>query len=276
MDSSKKFTENELSHFLISRSSLVFHSYFDRDINQFVELLDPNFVWIGSYEFQFTKGIQEFLAITKEEQNELQAQVYDEEYHILSHDGNTWVVYGSFSASAWMDEKTFLYTKQRATYIWKWVNNDFKLLHLHCTMTRDIPLVGDFNIKDIHTCEKPDLRWYDYMLRVENERNTQRKHMTLKDNNGDIHYLLPAEILGVSISYRVATVYTASGNFFVHQTLNTIMDIFPNLMKVHKSWLVNPIYVRQVKRYQILLSNGLEVPIGKSRYNEIREQLKLK
>ena len=114
------------------------------------------------------------------------------------------------------------------------------------------------------------------MLRVENERNTQRKHMTLKDNNGDIHYLLPAEILGVSISYRVATVYTASGNFFVHQTLNTIMDIFPNLMKVHKSWLVNPIYVRQVKRYQILLSNGLEVPIGKSRYNEIREQLKIK
>lgn len=30
-------------------------------MEQFVKLLDENFVWIGSYDFQFTRGIEEFL-----------------------------------------------------------------------------------------------------------------------------------------------------------------------------------------------------------------------
>lgn len=48
-------------------------------MDTFVTLLDKDFVWIGSYEFQFTKGIEEFLKITEDEQNELSAEVYDEE-----------------------------------------------------------------------------------------------------------------------------------------------------------------------------------------------------
>ena len=89
-------------------------------------------------KFEFAKGIEEFLKITKEEQNERSAKVYNEEYHILSHDANTWIVYGCFRASAWKVKSTFLYTKQRATYVWKYIGKEFKLLHLHCTMAKEI------------------------------------------------------------------------------------------------------------------------------------------
>ena len=65
---SKIRRRDTLEQELIQQSSLVFHSYFDRDMDTFVSLLDENFVWIGSYDFQYSKGIDEFLEITKEEQ----------------------------------------------------------------------------------------------------------------------------------------------------------------------------------------------------------------
>lgn len=265
----EKATTQERS--LIQQCSLVFHSYFNRDMDTFVSLLDKDFVWIGSYEFQFTKGIEEFLKITKEEQNERSAKVYNEEYHILSHDANTWIVYGCFCASAWKDESTFLYTKQRATYVWKYIGKEFKLLHLHCTMARDIPLEGTVNTG---ITQQPILSWYDYMLSAEKGCSESDSHFLLKDLNGGMHYLLPAEILNISISYRIATICTTSMTFKTYKSLSQLLELMPFLVQTHKSWLVNPFYVTEIKRYHVTLADKTEVPIGKSRYNEVLDILR--
>lgn len=84
----KEYSKNmtDFNQILIQKSSFVFHAYFDRDMDSFVKLLDPDFVWIGSYEFQYARGIDHFLEITKEEQGEIAAQVFDEEYNILFHE----------------------------------------------------------------------------------------------------------------------------------------------------------------------------------------------
>lgn len=68
---------------LFQKCSLVLHAYFGRDMDTFAALLDKDFVGIGSYKAQFTKGIQEFLAVSHNEQMEPPAEVYDEEYQIL-------------------------------------------------------------------------------------------------------------------------------------------------------------------------------------------------
>lgn len=262
--------KNKKEKLLIEKCSLVFHSYFDRDMDTFTQLLDKNFVWIGSYEFQFAQGIDEFLNITKEEQNELSAEVYDEEYRILSHEQNTWITYGRFCASAWKDQNTFLYTRQRATYVWKYTEGEFKLLHLHCTMARDVPLEGEITVD---AARKTRSRWYDYMLYVENPRSETDTHFLLKDEEGGLHYLLPNEIFYVSISYRVATVHTSTGSFCVRKNLAQLQEIMPFLLQTHKSWLVHPLYITEIKRYTITLVNGTEIPVGKPRYNEVYQQL---
>lgn len=261
---------NQIEKLLIEKCSLIFHSYFNRDMDTFIQMLDQDFVWIGSYEFQFAQGINEFLKITKEEQNELSAEVYDEEYHILSHEQNIWIVYGRFCASAWKDETTFLYTRQRATYVWKYTEGKFKLLHLHCTMARDVPLEGAITVD---AAKKTNTRWYDYMLYAENLRSEKDTHFLLKDEQGGLHYLLPNEILYVSISYRVATVYTSTGSFCVRKNLVQLQELMPFLLQTHKSWLVHPLYITKIKRYAVTLVNGIEIPVGKPRYNEVCQHL---
>lgn len=266
-------TAKETEEILIRKSSLVFHSYFDRDMETFTGLLDKNFVWIGSYEFQFTKGISEFIKITEEEQNEFPAQVYDEEYTVLSHEKHLWVVYGGFTSSAWKDETTFLYTRQRATFVWKDNREDFRLLHLHCTMARDVPL---------ESTVEPDIpassckRWYDYMLLAEKNKTHKQEHILLKDLDGNIHYLLSSEILYISIYNRTASVCTTEKIIHVRQNLSQLLQNMPFLLQCHKSWLVNPFYISELRRYELTLADHSLIPVGKSRYNEVRRQLQIK
>ena len=260
--------ETKITHL----SSNVFHFWFNRDIDNFVKLLSPSFVWIGSYESQYTHGIEQFLEITKQERTEAPANVYDEEYYVVSHDKNSWVVCGTFSASAWTDETTYLTTRQRATFIWKKIDNEIKLIHLHCTMARDVPLENDNNVGGV---SKENLRWYKYMQYAEKHSNlpTQKKHF-FKDINGNIYYVSPSEILCIEMNYRVATIYCENRKIEIRKSLNQLMEEFPFFLQPHKSWLANPVYIVNIKRYSLTLIHNIEVPIGKSKYNELKEQLK--
>lgn len=195
------------------------------------------------------------------------AEVYDEEYQILFGEQNIWIVYGQFRTSAQRDETMILHTYQRGTYVWKLENKEFKLLHFHCSMVRDESFEGSADVK-----VQKNLRWYDYMILVEKNR-FQKQHFFLKDGNGGIRYLLPEQVLYVSMSYRVATVYTLSGSFTTNRKLGQLLEVMPFLLQTHKSRLVNPLYVTEIRRYYVTLSNKTEIPVGKSKYNEVYEAL---
>lgn len=261
--------QKELENLLIEKCSLVFHSYFDRDMKTLISLLHKDFVWIGSYDFQYTEGIDEFIKITKDEQNEDKADVYDETYQILTHTNDIYVVYGRFSASALKDNNTFLFTKQRATYVWKYINDEFKLLHLNATMARDVPLEQDLPSNSLKS------KWYDYMLYADNKLFNKSNRILLKDIKGSLHYLLPEEIIYINIEHRTATIHTASQVAFdINKQLIELIEMLPSMVQCHKSCLVNPKYITKVERYRVTLLNSEELPIGKSRYDEFKNSLK--
>lgn len=112
-----------------------------------------------------------------------------------------------------------MYSHQRLTLVWKQVQDELKLLHVNCTMARDIPIAVEF-----HPCSsrlKEDVRWFDY----------------------------------------------------VRRSLNQLLQEIPQLLQVHKNWLINPAHVQTIQRYSVTLLPDKEVPIGKSRYDAVRKAL---
>lgn len=75
------------------------------------------------------------------------------------------------------------------------------------------------------------------------------------------------------MNYRIAIVHTTNTSFEIRKTIQQLINELPFLLQTHKSWLVNPIYVLTFQRYEVLLTNGQRVPIGKPRYNEVRDKL---
>lgn len=260
------YTENEV----LTKSQEAVHSYFHRDMDAFARLLDDDFIWIGSYDFHYTRGKEDFLKASKQESEEVSAQISEEEYSLLCHEKKVWIVYGRFTASAWENEETLMYSRQRLTLVWKQVRDELKLLHVNCTMARDIPIETDSTF--VSDRLKEDVRWFDYIRRFEAVKEKEERIM-LKDSGGGIHYLFPIEILSVHVENRLSTVNTGNDSFIIRKNLNQILEEIPQLLQVHKNWLVNPAHVETIQRYAITLLPDMEVPVGKSRYNDVKEAL---
>ncbi len=64
------------------------------------------------------------------------------------------------------------------------------------------------------------------------------------------------------------TIYTIYG------TLNTLEgELTENgFIRIHQSYLVNKKYIKNVKRYKVILTNRFELPIPKARYTYVKEQ----
>lgn len=254
---------------LLENSKRAVHLYFERDMKNFADLLADDFIWIGSYNFQYTNRKSDFLKASEKEGKEQPAQISEEEYHLLSHENNLWIVYGCFSASAFDQSGKLLYTHQRLTMVWKKEHNSLKLLHINCTMARDIMLETALPIQEKLL---PETRWFDYIRQLEQSRD--ETPVFIKDIEGENHYLLPSEIFYAHAENKYSMIYTFRQTIHSCHTLQQLLKTVPQLLQVHKSWLINPAYLLRIRRYSITLSRGIEIPVGKSRYNEIIEHLK--
>ena len=57
------------------------------------------------------------------------------------------------------------------------------------------------------------------------------------------------------------------------QYLRPAKQVGDNLIAIHRSYLVNPEFIRSIQRYQITLVDGTELPVPQRKYNELRQKL---
>ena len=75
-------------------------SFYNREKSVTTAPMTDNFMWIGSNDFQWCEGLGEFNRVTEKEYNEPAVLLSDEEYYLLFHERNVWVVYGKYKDTA--------------------------------------------------------------------------------------------------------------------------------------------------------------------------------
>ena len=62
--------------------------------------------------------------------------------------------------------------------------------------------------------------------------------------------------------------------YTMNKTLNSLEDILAvnGFIRIHQSFLVNIKYIKNVVRYKVVLTNGIELIIPKARYTYVKEQ----
>ncbi len=60
----------------------------------------------------------------------------------------------------------------------------------------------------------------------------------------------------------------------MYETLNALEDRLAvnDFIRIHQSYLVNIKYIKNVVRYKVILTNGVELVIPKARYTYVKEQ----
>lgn len=110
-----------------------------------------------------------------------------------------------------------------------------------------------------------------------------KKAMALTEKKGgcytfqtkNVLYRIPFhEIMFIESNGRKISLYTVSSVHEAYEKLDSIEKCFPiSFLRIHKSYLVNELYIKQWKYEQIILSDGKELPISKPYRKAIRKML---
>jgi DNA-binding LytR/AlgR family response regulator len=105
------------------------------------------------------------------------------------------------------------------------------------------------------------------------ERNQNRDEEVLFLRvGGAVESVLMSEILYIESHGHTITVHTAARAVSAYEKLSDLAERLPeNFLQTHKSYYIN---MRQIQRFQsndILLKNGISVPVSRSRYSKAKE-----
>lgn len=109
------------------------------------------------------------------------------------------------------------------------------------------------------------------------EMNHVKQRQSFKFREGDVELALE------NIMYIESTIHklyfhvvldSTLLTFTMYGKLDTIESMFKDnsFCRIHKSYLVNLKYVKQIERYRLELRNGMGLSISQSRYKEVKEK----
>ena len=115
-------------------------SYYGRRPDITALPLMDDFMWVGSNDFEWCESLAEFTQVVQEDPKESPILLSDEEFHLLFHDRNVWVVYGRYKITTATETETLIHAHVRGTFVWRRINGEMKLAHVHSSHAQDIPL----------------------------------------------------------------------------------------------------------------------------------------
>lgn len=250
-------------------------NYYSHNIEKCYQLLDDEFTWLGTYNFQNARNKKEFINIInnklESEHSKPEITVSHDKYSPISNNSNLCVIEGCFFTSTHDEMNHFLLAKTRCTFIWKKVKKNWFLLHLHMSHVRDIPLIYDSTFKKQSNIAKYD-SWFQYFREID-KYETKNKRTIFKDTDGTVHYVLAAEIIYVEVNDKLCIIHTFGDSIIVRSSLQEIAKQNHFLLLVHKKYLVNRYYIKSIKRYELELINDTIIPVSQKNYLQIKNTI---
>lgn len=254
---------------VVDMSRRVIRNFYALDKEPLLADLSSGFMWIGTNDKHWSENLVEFSSAVKQLCGISPVTLSDEEYHLLFHERNIWILYGRHKVT-FTSDKELLHAPMRFTFIWKRYDDELKLLHLHASCSGDVPAKQALG-KAIPDCgESPIMQHFEKILSLP----SSSRRLVFKDLNGVHRYLLPEEVVYLEADLQRTTVHTKDESFRIHGLISETERSMPDgFYRIHKSYLLNTSYVESIFRYKAKLSDGRLLPIGRDRYMSFKKYL---
>lgn len=98
--------------------------------------------------------------------------------------------------------------------------------------------------------------------------NSMKKdYLLFKDNDNELIRLSYKEIMYIEVLGKISTIYTVNKEYKLRKTLVQLEEKLQdsNFVRIHKSYMVNLVYVSCCKQYKIILKNRKELPLSREK-----------
>ncbi|OJV50844.1 MAG: hypothetical protein BGO31_10210 [Bacteroidetes bacterium 43-16] len=90
--------------------------------------------------------------------------------------------------------------------------------------------------------------------------------------------LIPSELIFIESQKNYVMIHTPTAQIMTYNTLNHMeekLSPYHYLLRVHKSYIINKNFIRQVDNNVIYLQNGAEIPLGASYRDQFMDQVRV-
>ena len=89
-----------------------------------------------------------------------------------------------------------------------------------------------------------------------------------------MHLVAPMDVILVEAVGKRARVSLAYGSFETRAPFCEVVNAFPHLMKVHRSYAVNPAHIHAVDQTSIIMDGDEQIPLPKARRAEVMQRIR--
>lgn len=247
-------------------------TYYQNDLRLFFEYLDEDVLWYGPAKGQFLSGRQAIL------------ETWSKEVHSLSFSmGNTRVDHAITSPSSCEVMLSFPVTTHYPSGESILVD---QIIHITWCERKfegnpeKQPRMRVIHISDLYHKHESDTIYPVHFNQV------FKGYLPITEAGRQIHFLgvdrADYYVLSNTIQWiesdmtsRHAILHMGNESVEVIATVQAIEKDYPGLfLRCHSCYLVNPVYVTRVKRFNVLLADGNELPIPEKKYTAFKKEMK--
>ena len=247
--------------------------YYENDYMPFLLHMDDDALWYGPAEGQFIRGREEMIRIWQMEEHSLLFTLGNMEVtHITSHPAFCDVML-SYHVTTHYPDRDDITLFQRILMTW-------------CERTVEDESGTKEHLPRILVCHisNPHAKHSDDTIYPKNFHEIYHAHLAPRPQGKRIHFhgldrsdyfFLSDTIIRCEAAHggKHSIICTAEGRVEVMMSIARIEAQYGRLfLRCHQSYLVNPAFIRSIKRFKVTLADGAELPIPEKKYTAFRDR----
>ena len=247
--------------------------YYNNDYMSFLEQFDDEALWYGPCKGQFLKGRKSMIKTWNNENHNLTFTIGNIKTTAISTHPSFCDVMLSYPVVTHYPNGEDISVDQRALFTW----GERSIIDEHGNRQK-VPRILLCHISNPHEKDEADTIYPIHYNQVYAGKNLvpqkgKRIHFTGADRSE--YFLLSDTILWIeATSDKHSILHTSAENIEVINTLNLLATEYSRwFLRCHQSYLVNPNYIKNIRRFKITLANGDEIPVPEKKYTKIKNQV---
>ncbi len=247
--------------------------YYQNDYLPFLEAMDDEALWYGPAEGQFLRGREAMIAVWNAEEHDLRFSLGNiEAVHISAHPSFCDVML-LFTVTTHYPDNRDITLSQRIQLTWC-----ERVMEDENGGRAKEPRILVCHISNPHEKHKDDViypnNFHEIFHRAEGEpQHGRRIHFHGLDKSD--YFFLSDTIIRIEAAHggKHSIVVTADSEVEVASTVTKLERQYGRFfLRCHQSYLVNPDYITNIRRFKVTLSDGTELPIPEKKYTAFRDK----
>lgn len=249
---------------LAALTQALMEAHGQRELEWVMSYMDEDVVWIGALRGQYVHGKAAMRRILSQEQDvpiQSEAIVYEVVYQTET----LAIVTGQLGAYTEPESGYLLKQNQRLSFVYERKTDGWKIIHLHVSNEWDVLKENECFP---YTCGRET---YLYMQKqIEDYR--RRSDKLLVHIGKRSCFLKTESILFIEANRHHCIVRQVADRVEIDESITELSVGLPkHFLRVHRSFIINLYYIESLDYGRASLGHGIEVPISKQRYREIKE-----